>query len=310
MAKQLTTQTHIDATEEPLVREAAKTKIGAFARLSDMLGKSDLGLSLAQTYLFVRAKNDSVVPVDDAIIAEKQSWTRVERDGLPLTRPFSLGGSTLEIPVGVTVLLGKAATGKTLLAYEHLFAQAVAGQICTAQYIRHREPGNDAYFSRVKDGNVKKAIFEQELALALAHNLLSEDGAELTIIDSLRYLFYSASGGATGKGGVNMTLFAALSDLDEVATSLQRRLIVIINPMSDDDTAFDAYVEAANGAVSAVIRMEDYRSLRMTSRYASTRNWINYQNFQSKLALTDYKAPTIAMRGGVDRTGSVAFHNR
>jgi hypothetical protein len=110
-----------------------------------------------------------------------------------------------------------------------------------------------------------------------------------------------------------MGLFMMLTHLDLVATKLRRRVVVVINPMSDDETAFASYLEAAAGAVSAVVHMRAFDSAEMTSRASNNRNY-------SRIILTKHtvldgvrpfvrpdESASVRMDGGVDKTGTVVY---
>lgn len=170
----------------------------------------------------------------------------------------------LELPPGVTIIIGRSGSGKTKLALERLTALN-DGVI----YARHGEP-LDKRFVRLLMGTpeqdgVMLLSFEVDVANAIA-GFLFQDGSDVMIIDSLRYLFY-AGGGATGKGGVNMTLFSDISYLDVVANQRGKSLVVIINPLTDDDASYKSIIEAAKGSVSALIDVVSTTAIRYTSRY-------------------------------------------
>lgn len=112
--------------------------------------------------------------------------------------------------------------------------------------------------------------FEVDVANNIANFMISDD-YNVLIVDSLRYLFYG-TGGATGKGGVNMTLFADISYLDVVANLSGKSLVLIVNPLTDDDASYKSIIEAAKGSVSALIDVQSPTSIRYTSRYAD-RDW-------------------------------------
>lgn len=170
----------------------------------------------------------------------------------------------IELPPGVTMIIGKSGSGKTKLALERMTALNP-----NVFYVRYGEPLDRRFVQQLLlDPTVSRVDllpFEVDVATGIAEFLFS-DQAEVLIIDSLRYLFY-AGGGSTGKGGVNMTLFADISFLDNVANLRGKSLVVIINPLTDDDASYKAIVEAAKGSVSALIDVQSPTSIRMTSRY-------------------------------------------
>lgn len=170
----------------------------------------------------------------------------------------------IELPPGVTIIIGRSGSGKTKLALERMTEMNDS-----VVYARHGEPLDRRFVEKLSSSADRDGImllpFEVDVATTIAR-FLFQDGSDVLIIDSLRYLFY-AGGGATGKGGVNMTLFADISYLDVVANLRGKSLVVIINPLTDDDASYKAIVEAAKGSVSALIDVQSTTSFRYTSRY-------------------------------------------
>lgn len=170
----------------------------------------------------------------------------------------------IELPPGVTMIIGKSGSGKTKLALERMTALNKK-----VDYVRFGEPLDRRFvqlLTKSKDeSRVDLLSHEVDVANAIAEFLM-DDTRQVLIIDSLRYLFY-AGGGATGKGGVNMTLFADISFLDNVANLRGKSLVVIINPLTDDDASYKSIIEAAKGSVSALIDVISTTSIRITSRY-------------------------------------------
>lgn len=176
--------------------------------------------------------------------------------------------TSIELPPGVTIIMGRAGSGKTKLAL---------GRMATgdaASYIRFGEP-LDKYFAVSQAAGV--ALFAQsEVALAnVIANFLFADETHVLIVDSLRYLMFGGSG-ATGKGGVNMTLFSDLSFLDTVAATRGKSLVIVINPMTDSAEAYSQLLEVAAGSVAAIVDVQRVDSVRFSSRYTD-RAWSTYQ---------------------------------
>lgn len=257
------------------------------AKLIERIGKLAAVIKLGSVYEFLRVGPKAQLNDDKVIVPHTWAGAKVLdsaagakiRAAIPNTRKFSLTNQAntkyaLDIPVGVTVVLGMAGSGKTRLTFDHLFASSQArGE--SPLYIKMHEPGDeDRMLSIAKNENMVIPDFEIFLANTLATELFSYS-RDLIIIDSIRYLFYSSSGGATGKGGVNMSLFMDLTHLDVLAARLKQRVIVVVNPMTDDPTAFDYYVQAAVGAVSGVIVMDTPTSARFTNRYSASRDLVS-----------------------------------
>lgn len=170
----------------------------------------------------------------------------------------------IELPPGVTIVLGRSGSGKTKFTLNNLTLKND-----NVMYARFGEPLDYRFVEHMATNPESKGIslldFEVDVASRIA-SFLFEDGSDVLIVDSLRYLVY-AGGGATGKGGVNMTLFADISFLDIVASRRGKSLVVVINPLSDDDDAYKQIIEAAKGSVSGLIDMVSPSSFRFTSRY-------------------------------------------
>lgn len=230
-----------------------------------------LAIKLHRTYEFA-ISSDGTPSVSNAKPIVHHSWTvhtdtTVAADQVVREYPLSHEGNfNVSLPVGVTAVLGRSGSGKSRLTFDHLFATVDAKRPGSIRYIKMFEPGND---EKILNTSRQTSIpsYEIELAVELAAHL-NDPKVEVIIVDSLRYLFYSSEGGATGKGGVNMALFMDLTHLDALAAAYGKSLIVVINPMTDDESAFNFYVEAAVGAVSGVIIMRDFVSATMSNRYS------------------------------------------
>lgn len=255
--------------------------------LADRRKRCAAALRFSATYEFVTVKpgvNPDVV-LSDAKSVIAHTWAsqtlinevRTLNKDVAFVKRFDLANRndtkyTLDIPIGVTVILGKSGSGKTRLALDHLFTTAQA-QNMSPLYIKMHEPGDEDKLTALDRGdNIVIPDFEADMVDELARAMFGV-GRDLIIIDSLRYLFYSSSGGATGKGGVNMSIFMDLTHLDVLATRLRKRVVVVINPMTDDPAAFDFYVEAADGAAAAVIVTESATNAKIKNRYGQTREF-------------------------------------
>lgn len=289
MAK--TTSAAQSSTVAASVANDVTTTSKSFAeRVDERRRDVQLTIKLQRTYEFAVSPKRKPVLFDEKPIVE-HSWTTLSSNQTgDWVAPFPLtanGRLTCDLPLGVTAIYGKSGSGKTRLAFHHLFAAIDATNRGSARYLKAFEPGNDAAMMAVSPA-VDVPMFEVDLAVALADALV-DPKVDVIIVDSLRYLFYSSSGGATGKGGVNMALFMDLTHLDLVASSLGKRVVVVINPMTDDDTAFNFYVEAALGAVAGVVVMDDYRNARFSNRYAQVRD---FQHVKLPAVAVHERSPT------------------
>lgn len=224
----------------------------------------ELAIKLSRVYEFDVGEQGPVlssakVGADTSYLASAQAQLVDVTNEISLAPRFKL-----QLPPGVTIIIGRSGSGKTKLALERMTALNES-----VIYARHGEPLDQRFVKALMNNPEASGVmllpFEVDVANAIA-GFLFQDGSDVMIIDSLRYLFY-AGGGATGKGGVNMTLFADISYLDVVANQRGKSLVVIINPLTDDDSSYKSIIEAAKGSVSALIDVISTTSIRYTSRY-------------------------------------------
>lgn len=224
----------------------------------------DLAIKLSRVYEFDVSEegptlSSAKVGADTSYLANKHAHLVDVTNEIILAPRFKL-----QLPPGVTIIIGRSGSGKTKLALERMTALNE-----NVIYARHGEPLDQRFVQSLMNDPEKSGImllpFEVDVASAIA-GFLFQDGSDVMIVDSLRYLFY-AGGGATGKGGVNMTLFADISYLDVVANQRGKSLVVIINPLTDDDASYKSIIEAAKGSVSALIDVTSVTNIRYTSRY-------------------------------------------
>lgn len=243
--------------------------------LSEALGRHWLALKLQDVYEFFPNRQAVEMDSEDAVIPH--TWANADFIGSFTRQRGELevsilnSGPTLKLKGGgVYPILGKSGSGKSRFALKHLHLSAKAAGLKSV-YIKMHEPGDESELLRIEPDAVVPD-FEGALAFNLAE-AMSIDQADLIIIDSLRYLFYSSSGGATGKGGVNMSLFMDLTHLDVLAARLGVPIFVVINPMTDDEAAFNFYVEAAVGATTGVFIMDNFMKMRYTDRNLASREF-------------------------------------
>lgn len=231
-----------------------------------------VGIRLAYTYEFLASGPEDALTAElstDTTANVTYALEAMHSKDAPTTQ-VSLGGrATVGLPPGVTIIIGRSGAGKTKLALERLVSLNKG-----VTYARFGEPLDHRFSKALQaqggNGPLSLLTFEVDLATQIANHLLSED-SRVMVVDSLRYLFY-AGGGATGKGGVNMTLFADISHTDVAVSQCGKSLVVIINPLTDDDASYKSIIEAAKGSVSALIDVKSPTSIRYTSRYEE-REW-------------------------------------
>lgn len=259
-------------------KDAGKPRI---YRAAAMLGRKlhALYIQLSEVYAFSVDEKRGEAYLEEEVLANT-SYLAPELAQLNnLTNTVRLTSqSSIELPPGVTIIIGKSGSGKTKLAMAHM---TVPNE--NVAYLRYGEPLDkrfvDAMMSVEQNGKVVASgmslcNFEVDVANAIA-NFMVGDGTDVLIVDSLRSLFYS-SGGATGKGGVNMSLFAQISFLDVIVGQRGKSLVLVINPLTDDQASYDAILEVAKGSVSALIDVKSPTSIRFTSRYED-RDYKSYQ---------------------------------
>lgn len=161
-------------------------------------------------------------------------------------------GKKFTLTPGAACLLGRPYSGKSLFS-NTLKKRNPDGVVL----IRYREPEWDSI------------MLERDLIKRLNAALLSS--ATLIIVDSLRTTFY-ASGGTTGKGGVNMGIFALLTAYDLIAKFHGKVIMFTLNPMTNDEEAIQFYLEAAKGSVAHTLYATEPLKFTMSTRAGNSRD--------------------------------------
>lgn len=265
--------------DQPTPDVAVKKRAPASPR-----SKPDLVLELGRSYFFrVNGSGEGKIftPIEDPDRVINHCYmSKKLLDAVQPSRPSTLklklhegkSGPALTLPTGLTIVMGKSGSGKTALTLGRLAANNES-----VTYVRYAEPLDDAMFvTRLTNQRVYSATSEPDVIEYLLNHLFSEpDTTDVFVLDSIRYLVF-APGGATGKGGVNMTLFTQLTHLDIVASLLGKSVVVVVNPLSDDQASYDLMIESALGSCSAVVDVLNPTSIRSNSR-ASGRRWESVQ---------------------------------
>lgn len=263
-------------------REPAQAATNAALMLAKKI--PDIGIKLSRTFEFTLKGGsvDLAVPKKGLSIGDTSYLQEKHALKSELTNSIKINErQAIDLPPGVTMIMGRSGSGKTKLALGCMaelndnvvytrFGEPLDKYFINAQMATEAEDAELAKRGVGVNSAVQLLQFEVDVAAAIG-NFLFGDFADVLIIDSLRYLFY-AGGGATGKGGVNMTLFADISFLDTIVNQRNKSLIVIVNPLTDDDAQYKAVLEAARGSVSALIDMTSPTNLRYSSRY-DNRDW-------------------------------------
>jgi hypothetical protein len=167
-------------------------------------------------------------------------------------RSYETGSAALKLGPGAAVVLGKPYSGKTL------FADTL-----------HKRNPTDVVVLRFREPEIDSMLFERNLVAKFYKALKSS--ASCIFIDSLRTTFY-VSGGATGKGGVNMGIYGLLTAFDILAKHHDKVVMFSLNPMTTDEDAIQFYLEAAKGSVAHTIHATAPKLLNVSSRSSTTRD--------------------------------------
>lgn len=173
--------------------------------------------------------------------------------------PLAGSSSSIHLYKGVTVLMGGSGAGKTVLSsYIARRLNGDADDGFPARCITYCEP---ELVSATGEPTVTE---ERDLISSVASFLV---GTEAVLdVDSLRELMYSSSGGATGKGGINMTIFSILTKWDLLAQLLGKVVILNVNPLNVTEDVLEQFREAASGSVTSVLNLPSINNIEFTSR--------------------------------------------
>lgn len=186
---------------------------------------------------------------------------------LEMPRVNMSANANLYFPTGMGVFVGLSGMGKTLLmSYSH---EALTQNKVKSKMIRFCEP------ELFPEGMTSQEIHvgEQGIPPILDANVLLDVVADALVgpsktifIDSFREVVYAGGGGATGKGGINMGIFAQLTKWSVLASMLNKSLNVAFNPLTTDVDAIALLKEAMTGSVMTVYYLSDLGQVRMQSR--------------------------------------------
>ena len=167
-------------------------------------------------------------------------------------------GHSLSIPKGVTAIYGMTGSGKSELA-------KLLHKHTKADFIRFHEPELPALLDY-------KELFRRIEAFLL------DPEREILIIDSFRFFVYNTEGRrAAGKGGISSALYSDLTALSVLASYLNKSIIIVINPMTNDEKEVERIAHVLEGSLSAVMQARKYGSFKMTARTkASLRTGVLY----------------------------------
>lgn len=239
-----------------------------FKRNQDLLyykADADITVELGQLYHFMAPKDRAgaeMCTLSSTELGAKTSFLApaLRRSETNVRTVHAAPRVAIDLPPGMTMVLGGSGSGKSK------FTMGVAAHSTDVLYARYGEPLDPHFLAAMQqDAGVMLVDHEVQLAEMIAR-FMATDLLEVMIVDSLRYRFYSGDG-ATGAGGVNMTLFAALTFLDVAVAQADKSLVVVVNPLTPDEKAFAALREVARGSVSCLIEMKDPNTAVITDRY-------------------------------------------
>lgn len=135
---------------------------------------------------------------------------------------------------GCGVVFGTARAGKTTI-----LKQAATANPSTMRYVAWGEPDAD------------------EARLPALHRTLHEvmhvarGSIDVLMVDSMRKLAFTSTGGTTAEGGVDVGFFHLLTDLSIVGRSLDLAIIGVVNPLTAKEEKVLDFFERVSGATSA-----------------------------------------------------------
>lgn len=181
----------------------------------------------------------------------------------------------LDLPAGLTLLIGGPSTGKTL-ALSHLAAAAASANV-PVDHLLVDEP-----LVGPPPKGVRRALVSSEVDTGLAWMLsgIIRDGASLILVDSMRAIPYTTRGGAAEKGVVTAA-FLYLTAVSNALAAKGLTAVAVLNPMDDSPDLLEAFLTRALSSVPCVIetRGSDGRAAvrgRINSRFAG-RLWSDFQ---------------------------------
>jgi ABC-type dipeptide/oligopeptide/nickel transport system ATPase component len=149
----------------------------------------------------------------------------------------------VELFPGLGIFFGTSGSGKTRLVNYiiHQLAQRASTRVSK---IAFNEP--DLIIS---DGSI--ATVSEDQLLEMVASFLASD-ADILFIDSIRTFIYSSKSGATGKGGIDMTMYTKLTELSILAQKFGKSINVVFNPISADKQVVDNVKEAVKGSIETL----------------------------------------------------------
>lgn len=199
---------------------------------------------------------------------------------------LTLGDMRLEIPHGLSLIVGGPSTGKTTLIHTigstGLLSNARAALLLVDEPI-FAKPAT--HWSRAFDMAFEATTPEWGVAV-WASKMITEHGIvdetlppPVLFADSFRAVPYEAKGGAAEKGIVT----AAFIKLTRYSNALARaglRVVAILNPMDEDDALNRAFLSRADASAPMLISLTNKRGTQTSGQVTNRltdRRWENFE---------------------------------
>lgn len=144
------------------------------------------------------------------------------------------GAARVYWPKGLTIIMGGAGTGKSLLVPK--LARALQANVTL---IGEPGPGSAPFFASAFSAVLNAALFGTE---------------QCHVIDSMRMATFGGS--QLGAGGIPRDMGSQLSQIDYACRTLGKAVFGVVNLLTNDERAKESAREAISGSVTAVMTTE------------------------------------------------------
>lgn len=167
--------------------------------------------------------------------------------GRQLSLPINVGNRKLVLPLGLTVVTGGTAVGKSS------FVRALSTQVITERALAvepHDQPEDisDLRFFVSADAALMHLVQMQRLAYAQGRP------AFVPILDSLRQAVFETTG-AAGERGMVMKFFTALTRISSTLARNGLSIVATVNPLQSDAATVNAFIDRLKSSVPCVIEL-------------------------------------------------------
>lgn len=167
--------------------------------------------------------------------------------GSQLTLPINVGNRKLVLPLGLTVVTGGTAVGKSS------FVRALGTQVVTERALAvepHDQPEDisDLRFFVTADAALMYLVQLQRTAHVQGLP------AFVPILDSLRQAVFETTG-AAGERGMVMKFFTAVTRISSTLARNGLSVIATVNPLQSDSATVNAFVDRLKSSVPCVIEL-------------------------------------------------------